>query len=254
MAALHGDPGVALARFFRVVVAGVPADRGRIEQQIRAGQRHQARAFGIPLVPADEQAELADRGLDRLEAEIARGEVELLVERWIVGDVHFAIFSTNIFCSIEDDGGIVIEAGGTALEQRSDDDKFQFGGERAEARGARSRDRFRAIELGDVFVLAEIRAVVQLLQQHEPGAGRSGFAQAGFDRVEVGVGAAAVGLLQQRDAQCLVHFNTPLGSCMVMQCRLPFCQINGRHGIATISRPGWAAPMMRTASASAASP
>ena len=30
----------------------------------------------------------------------------------------------------------------------------------------------------------------------------------------------------------------PAGSCIVTQCRLPFCQISGRHGTRTISRPG----------------
>ncbi len=33
-------------------------------------------------------------------------------------------------------------------------------------------------------------------------------------------------------------FNSPSGSCMVMQCRLPFCQISERQGTCTISRPG----------------
>jgi len=27
---------------------------------------------------------------------------------------------------------------------------------------------------------------------------------------------------------------TPRGNCIVMQCRLPFCQISGRHGTGTI--------------------
>jgi hypothetical protein len=44
-------------------------------------------------------------------------------------------------------------------------------------------------------VLAEVRAVVQFLQQHEPGALRGGFGHAGFDHRQVGGGIAVVALL-----------------------------------------------------------
>src|SRR5690606_22025008 len=79
VAAVAQDPGPALAILLVLRVVRVPADRGRIEQQFGAGQRHQARGFGIPLVPADEDAEAADRAVDRFEAEVAGREVELLV-------------------------------------------------------------------------------------------------------------------------------------------------------------------------------
>ena len=123
--------------------------------------------------------------------------------------MHFAVFSTNIFLRIEDDGGVVINAGGAALEQRCDDDELEFGRERTDALGARPGNGFGAIEFGHAFVLAEIRPVVQLLQQHEFCAGLGCFAQTGFDRIEIRFTAAAVGFLQQRDAQCLAHFKTP---------------------------------------------
>ena len=35
--------------------SGIPADRSRVEQQFGAGQRHQPRAFRVPLVPAHQQ-------------------------------------------------------------------------------------------------------------------------------------------------------------------------------------------------------
>jgi len=51
---------------------------------------------------------------------------------------------------------------------------------------------------------------VQLLQQHQFGAGDRGPAQARLDGIQVGVAAAAVGFLQQRDLEGLaVHH----GSC-----------------------------------------
>ena len=59
--------------------------------------------------------------------------------------------------------------------------------------------RFRAVELAHVLVLAEVRTVVQFLQQHQLRAGGFRFAQAGLDRVEVQRDAAAVAFLQQGD-------------------------------------------------------
>ena len=61
VAAVAEDPGVALAILLVLLVVRVPADRGRVQQQLGAGQRHQARAFGIPLVPAHQHAEAADQ-------------------------------------------------------------------------------------------------------------------------------------------------------------------------------------------------
>ncbi len=49
-------------------------------------------------------------------------------------------------------------------------------------------------------------------------------------------------------------FSSPSGSCMVMQCRLPFCQISERQGTCTISRPGWAWASTSRARSSAGSP
>ena len=70
---------------------GMPADRGRIEEDRRAAQRGEARALGIPLVPADERADPPGLRVEGLEAEVAGREVELLVEERVVGDVHLAV-------------------------------------------------------------------------------------------------------------------------------------------------------------------
>src|ERR1700761_3260338 len=91
VAALDGLPGVILGLAELGLLRRVPADGGRVEEQVRALQRGDARAFGIPLVPADEGPDLAHGGVEGLEAEVAGGEVELLVVERIVGDVHLAI-------------------------------------------------------------------------------------------------------------------------------------------------------------------
>ncbi len=78
-----------------------------------------------------------------------------------------------------------------------------------------------------------------------PGPGRSnaclGLGHAGLDTRQIGVHAAAVAILDQGHFQSSTQAATPSGSCMVRQCRLPFCSINGRHGTMTTSRSGNAA-------------
>src|ERR1035438_8698033 len=49
-----------------------------------------ARAFGVPLVPADQRAHAAKVRVHGLKAQIARREVVLLEVKRVVGDVHFA--------------------------------------------------------------------------------------------------------------------------------------------------------------------
>ena len=78
---------------------------------------------------------------------------------------------------------------------------------------------------------------------------------AGLDVGQVGLDAAVVAVLDQGDAQgILLHASRPSGSCMVTQCRLPFCQISGRQFTGTISRPGKASASTWAAAPSAASP
>ena len=124
--ALDGAPGVelrrAVLRFFR----RVPADGRGIEENVRAAQAGQARAFGIPLVPADQRGDAAEARVEAGKAEVAGREVELFVVERIVGDVHLAVDAGEAAVGVEDRGGVVVEAGGAALEERSDDDDAQF--------------------------------------------------------------------------------------------------------------------------------
>ena len=82
-------------RVLRLAVLGlllrVPADRGRVEDHLRPLQRREPGRLGIPLVPADERADLRGRRGEDLEAEVAGREVELLEEERVVRDVHLAV-------------------------------------------------------------------------------------------------------------------------------------------------------------------
>ena len=165
--------------------AGMPADGGRIEEDVRAGERREPRGFRIPLVPADERRDAAELRIEGAEAEIAGREVELLEEERIVRDVHLAVEAEQRAIGVDDRGGVVIEAGGALFEQRRDDDDAQFGGQRAEAVGGRARDGFGEIEQAGVFFAAEILRAEQFLQADDLRALARGFADLFDGMIEI---------------------------------------------------------------------
>ena len=79
MGALDRSPGVVLRLSELRFLRGMPSDRGGIEQYLRALQRGQAGAFGIPLVPAHQRAHAADGGVESAIAQVAGSEVILFV-------------------------------------------------------------------------------------------------------------------------------------------------------------------------------
>src|SRR6185312_16248992 len=89
--ALDRLPGRALRHAVLGLLARVPADRRRIEEHGGAAERREPRAFRVPLVPADESPDPPRLDVEGLEAEVARREVELLVEQRVVRDVHLAV-------------------------------------------------------------------------------------------------------------------------------------------------------------------
>ncbi len=198
--ALDGLPGIILRRAKLFLLGRMPADRGGIEEHVRALHGGDARTFRIPLVPADEGADLADGGVERLEAEIAGGEVKLLVIERVVGDVHLAIEPGEGAVFVQDGGGVVIKPGRAALKERGDDDDFFFAGDCAEAFGAGTGDGLGEIEERGVFALAEILRAKELGQADDVRAFAGGFADFVGGLIEIGIGIGAAGHLDQADA------------------------------------------------------
>ena len=164
VAALDGFPGVVLLRAVLGFLARMPADGGGVEEDLRALQRGEPRGFGIPLVPADQHADLAVARLPGAEAEVAGREIELLVVKRVVRDVHLAVDAQQRAVGVNDRGGVVIDAGGALLEQRGDDDDLVFAGELLKGRGARAGNRLGQFEIRVVFALAEILRAEQFLR------------------------------------------------------------------------------------------
>ena len=111
-------------------------------------QGRQACGLGIPLIPADQHADPAVPRRKGLEAQVARGEVEFLVEERIVRNMHLAIFPEVRAVRIEHGGRIVVDSGGASLEQRHNQDNFELAGQCAEPLGRRSGNFLGKIEMG----------------------------------------------------------------------------------------------------------
>ena len=117
MAPLHELPRGALRLGDLRRLGGKPADRRRIEKDLRAGQCREARRLRKPLVPADQNAELADFGAEAQKSEIAGRKVKFLVKAGILGDMHLAVFADDRAVAAENDGGVVVNARRALLEQ-----------------------------------------------------------------------------------------------------------------------------------------
>jgi hypothetical protein len=94
----------------------VPADAGGIENDLRAAERGETRALGIPLVPANLDADFAVFRGEIRKAEIAGGKIKFFVVERVVGDVHFAVFAEEAAVGVENRAGIVVDAGSAALK------------------------------------------------------------------------------------------------------------------------------------------
>ena len=167
MATHHGLPGHTLALLLVGRVVGIEADGGGVDEELGTGKGHETGCLGIPLVPADKDAKTAYGGLDGLEAEVTRGEVELLVIAGVVGDMHLAVFAGNGAVFLEDNGGVMVETGGTALEKGGDEHDAAFLGYAAIDVGGGTWDGLGQVEEVDILYLTEIEGVVELLQNNE---------------------------------------------------------------------------------------
>src|ERR1700675_2380091 len=154
--ALNGAPSVMLRLAEFGLLRGMPSDSRRVKKNACSLQGGEARAFGIPLVPADERAESPGGGVEGFEAEVAGSEIKFLVVERIVGDVHLAVDAAQRAICIEDRGRVVIETGRALLEERRDQHDFISLGGGGKLLRARAGNRLGKIEQSGVFALAEI--------------------------------------------------------------------------------------------------
>ena len=167
VASHHGGPRLTLALLLLLCIVGGVADGGRVDEDVGSLECHQAGCLWVPLVPADQYAELAHGCLYRMETEVARGEVEFFVIGWVVGDVHLAILAGDGAVLLQDYSRVVVETRGTALEERGDDDHAEVFRQLAVEVGRWTRDGFGEVEVLHVLYLTEVEGVVEFLQYDE---------------------------------------------------------------------------------------
>ena len=121
----------------------------------------------------------------RDEVEIAGGEVKFFVVAGIVGDVHLAVAADDFAGLVDDGGGVVIDAGRAALEDRRDDDYFPRLGHGAKRFGGRAGNRLGEIEKFRVLDLTRVMRAEQLLGADDLRAAAGGLLDFGDSLVEI---------------------------------------------------------------------
>src|SRR5450759_4999741 len=106
---LDGAPRIVLHGAELGLFVRMPADGSGIEENIGALQSGKARAFGIPLIPADESPHAAVFGIEGFEAKIAGSEIKLFIIKRVIRDVHLAIEALGAPVGVKNDRGIVVE-------------------------------------------------------------------------------------------------------------------------------------------------
>src|SRR5262245_21324347 len=175
-----------LAGAVLLLLAGVPADCGWVEQNLGPAQGGQTRCLGVPLVPADQNSDPTVAGLPGWKTKISRCEIKLLMVERIVRNMHLAVLTEIASVGIEEGGGIVVDARSPALEQRNNYDQFQLSSHLAHKFRRGTGDFFGKSEVCMFLDLAEVRRLEKFLQANNLGALRRGFLDARDGLFEIG--------------------------------------------------------------------
>jgi peptidyl-prolyl cis-trans isomerase B (cyclophilin B) len=167
----------------------MPADGGGIKEDLRAAQRREPSCLGVPLVPAYTNSNAGEFRIPSLETQISRSEVELLVKKRIIRDVHLAVLPEIGSVSVDDCRGIVIDSRRAALEKRSNDYDVELFGDRLHPFGCRSGNGLGQLEIFVIFDLAKVDRAKKLLQANYPRAPPGGLANAAFGRRKIRIEA-----------------------------------------------------------------
>ena len=150
-------------------VRRLAADRGRVQEHLGAEQRHAARRFGEPLVPADADADRAVPRVPHPESGVARREVVLLGVAGPVGDVALAVRAEHRPVGIDDHDRVEPRLAGPLVEAQRKDDTELGGDSREVLDGRMPVERTGPGEMLGELVLAEVRTLEQFGDQDDRG-------------------------------------------------------------------------------------
>ena len=103
-----------------------PADGRGVKNDFRPLHGRQARGFRVPLIPADEHADAAESGVERLIAQVAGGEVKFFFKPGILRNMHLAVHAQERTVRIHHPGGIVVKPGGALFKAGGNNHHAQF--------------------------------------------------------------------------------------------------------------------------------
>src|SRR5882762_1700161 len=201
--ALNCAPSIMLRLAELGLLGRMPANGGGVEQYVRALQGCKPRAFGVPLIPADERTNSPGLRIERLIAKIPGCEIVLFVVEWVVGDMHLAVFAAKGSVGIDDRGGVVVDAGSTLFKEGDHEGDFQLAGDGAEALGGGARNRLGQIKQGQVFALTEVLGLEKFRQADHLRALFGRLANMRDGRLHVFFWVGRAGHLNQANTECL---------------------------------------------------
>ena len=161
--ALDGAPRIILRFAKFVFLRRVPANCSGIKKYLGALQRGEPRAFGIPLVPANQRAQ-RPRRIDCLKAKIARREIVFLVIERIVGNMHLAVDAGDLAVGVKSDCGVVVKPGRAALEERCNYGDVRLPCSVGQFGSRWTRNRLGEVKERELFALAKILRAEKLRQ------------------------------------------------------------------------------------------
>src|SRR5579884_943220 len=205
------------ARRVEIGVVRFSPDCRRIEQDVRSHEHHRAGCFGIPLIPADTDAELCTmRALPHLEARVPGAEVEFLLIARTVGDMALAVNPGDRAVGADHCERIIMVRA-IELEKARRNPDLELGGEflHRNDRGMLGGGLRRGEE-ALVFDPAKIGSFEQLGGQNHFRPLCSTFAHELANRSDIGIRVFAKGKLEGSDRK-LCH----AGTCCEMQWKLP---------------------------------
>ena len=128
------------------------------------GKCHEPSGLRKPLIPTNQNPQSAHRSIYGPKTEIARRKVVFFVIAWVIGDMHFAVYSGEPAISIQHHRCIMVYALGAPFEDRAYDYDLQLYRQTAERIGGWPWNRFSVIKRCGVFTLTKVRPCVKFLQ------------------------------------------------------------------------------------------
>ncbi len=203
---LDGFPGVMLSLAECGLFFGQPADRCWVEENLSTTERGEAGGFRVPLVPADQDADIAVGRLPGAEAEITWREVEFLLKPGVLRDVHLAVLTEHGAIGVDDGSSVVVDFAAARFEEWRDNDDAEPLRDLGEFGDRRTRlDGLSEVEVLRVLIDAEILRREHLLQADDFGALRRCLFNTRNRPPDIGRRGILGGELDETDADGVSH-------------------------------------------------